>query len=95
MTPPALAPLAVAAVIAAGPGAQAPVPREWPVIVGHTVAVVERAASATRGHGAGTAELAASSVAAPTTGGGRTARDSLRASGRPRAGAIQIRAPPR
>ena len=95
MTPPALAPIAVAAVLAAGPGGQPPALRERHAIVQSTAAVVERVDAATRGHGAGPAEPAASSVAASTTGAGRSVRGPLRVAGRPRAGAVRIRAPPR
>jgi hypothetical protein len=55
----------------------------------------EPGATAARGHGAGQAGLAASSVAGATSGAERSVSGASRAPGRSGAGSVRIRAPPR
>jgi hypothetical protein len=90
---------AVSAAPASGQRPQSPIathPVSHPrlAIAPPKVLPAEPGGSATRGHGAGTTGLAASSVAAATSGAGRPVRDFGRVTGRPRAGSARIRAPP-
>ena len=85
---------------AAGRSAQSPIATH--LLVSHprsaialpTVQPAEPGASAARGSGAGQTGLAASSVAAATSGAGYAVHDHGRAPARPRAGSARIRAPP-
>jgi hypothetical protein len=94
-------PGAVFAAPATGRSAQSPIatqllashPRS--AIAPPKVQPAEPGASAARGPGAGQAGLAASSVAAVTSGAGYAVHEVSRVSAGPRAGSACIRAPPR
>jgi hypothetical protein len=89
--------------VAPASGAPLPPPRATHPPASHPLpavlpAVVRPAgpgANAAREHGAGQAELAASSVAGATRGAERWVGGESRASGRSGAGSVRIRAPPR
>jgi hypothetical protein len=65
-----------------------------PAVMPAVVRPAEPGATAARGHGAGPAGLAASSVAGATSGAGRPVSGESRAAGRSSAGSVRIRAPP-
>jgi hypothetical protein len=73
------------------PPASHPLPAVLPAVV----LPAEPGATAARGHGAGQAGLAASSVAGATSGAERWVGGESRAPGRSGAGSVRIRAPPR
>jgi hypothetical protein len=89
--------------VAPAAGAPLPPPRAThppashllPAVVPVVARAAEPGANAARGHGAGQAGLAASSVAGATSGAERPASGESRASGRSGAGSVRIRAPPR
>ena len=72
------------------PPASHPVPAVLPAVA----RPAEPGATAARGHGAGSAGLAASSVAGATSGAERSVGGVGRAPGRSSAGSVRIRAPP-
>jgi hypothetical protein len=88
--------------VAPASGSQLPPPRATHPPASHPLPAVmpaiarpaEPGATAARVHGAGSAGLAASSVAGATSGAERLASGASRASGRSSAGSVRIRAPP-
>jgi hypothetical protein len=89
--------------VAPASGAPLPPPRATHPPASHLLPAVlpavalpaEPGATAARGHGAGQAGLAASSVAGATSGAERSVGGGSRAPGRSGAGSVRIRAPPR